>query len=121
MLGSICDRQGQSLFYPPNVKGWDGGRAWISSSNMLARANWSADLICGNSSLAIEPFDPVAWAGSRGLAPGRIIERMAEVLLQDDLDPEARNLAIETGRDGRPDSLRKALQILLHCPEFQLA
>lgn len=30
---------GQGLFYPPNVKGWDGGRAWINSSTMLGRAN----------------------------------------------------------------------------------
>ncbi len=121
MLASICDRQGQPLFYPPNVKGWDGGRSWISSSNLLARANWAADLVWGNPSLAIEPFDAVAWAVRHGITPDQAVERMAEVLLQNDLAPEARALAIETGRDGRPDSLRRALQLLLHCPEFQLA
>ena len=30
---------GQALFYPPNVKGWDGGRAWINSSTLVARTN----------------------------------------------------------------------------------
>ncbi|MEM0924737.1 MAG: DUF1800 domain-containing protein [Planctomycetota bacterium] len=30
---------GQGLFYPPNVKGWDGGRAWINSSTLLGRSN----------------------------------------------------------------------------------
>lgn len=30
---------GQVLFYPPNVKGWDGGRAWINSATWVARAN----------------------------------------------------------------------------------
>ncbi|MCA8991273.1 MAG: DUF1800 domain-containing protein [Planctomycetaceae bacterium] len=30
---------GQELFYPPNVKGWDGGRTWINSSTLLGRAN----------------------------------------------------------------------------------
>jgi len=30
---------GQGLFYPPNVKGWDGGRTWINSSTLLGRAN----------------------------------------------------------------------------------
>ncbi len=120
-VASICGRQGQSLFHPPNVKGWDGGRAWISSSTMLARANWTADLVWGNSSLAIEPLDAAAWAARAGIAPGRIIERIADVLLQDDLSSEARALASETSRDGRPDSLRKAVQILLHCPELQLA
>jgi uncharacterized protein (DUF1800 family) len=121
MLASICDRQGQSLFYPPNVKGWDGGRAWISSSTVLARANWAADLVWGNPSLAIEPFDAVAWAAGKGITLDHAVDCLADLLLQDDIAPEARTLAIDTGRDGRPDSLRKALQILLHCPECQLA
>lgn len=30
---------GQSLFYPPSVKGWDGGRDWITSSTLLRRQN----------------------------------------------------------------------------------
>ncbi|GAB5404533.1 MAG: DUF1800 domain-containing protein [Aureliella sp.] len=30
---------GQGLYYPPNVKGWDGGRAWINSSTLLGRSN----------------------------------------------------------------------------------
>jgi uncharacterized protein (DUF1800 family) len=121
MLASICDRQGQSLFYPPNVKGWEGGRAWISSATVLARANWSADLVWGNPSLAIEPFDVASWVAAAQVAPGRAVDHLAQLLLQDDVDPQARAVAIETGRDGRPDSLRKAIQILLHCPEFQLA
>ena len=121
MLASICDRQGQSLFYPPNVKGWDGGRAWISSSTVLARANWAADLVWGNPALAIKPFDAVAWAARNGIALDHAVDRLADLLLQDDIAPEARSLAIDTGRDGQPDRLRKALQILLHCPECQLA
>lgn len=31
---------GQSLFDPPNVKGWPGGTAWITSSTLLARQNF---------------------------------------------------------------------------------
>jgi uncharacterized protein (DUF1800 family) len=121
MLACACDRQGQSLFYPPNVKGWDGGRAWISSATLLARSNWTADLIWGNSSQAIEPFDVAAWAARFGIVPGQAIERLAALVLQDDISQDALALAIETGRDGQADSLRKGLQVLLHCPEFQLA
>src|SRR5204863_6296816 len=29
---------GQMPFFPPNVKGWDGGRTWIDSSALLGRA-----------------------------------------------------------------------------------
>jgi hypothetical protein len=30
---------GQLPFFPPNVKGWNGGRTWIDSSSLLGRAN----------------------------------------------------------------------------------
>ncbi|HUR28993.1 MAG TPA: DUF1800 domain-containing protein, partial [Planctomycetota bacterium] len=30
---------GQQVFGPPNVKGWDGGRAWITTSTFLQRGN----------------------------------------------------------------------------------
>jgi uncharacterized protein (DUF1800 family) len=39
---------GQGLFYPPNVKGWDGGRAWINSSTLLGRANLMADILAND-------------------------------------------------------------------------
>lgn len=30
---------GQQIFYPPNVKGWDGGRAWVNPATMFERSN----------------------------------------------------------------------------------
>ena len=30
---------GQTIFYPPNVKGWDGGRAWINPATIFEREN----------------------------------------------------------------------------------
>ncbi len=43
---SACRRalqaMGQVLFLPPNVKGWDGGRAWINSSTLFVRYNLAA-------------------------------------------------------------------------------
>jgi Protein of unknown function (DUF1800) len=32
---------GQELFNPPNVKGWDGGMDWISTTSLLARVNFA--------------------------------------------------------------------------------
>jgi uncharacterized protein (DUF1800 family) len=119
-LATACERQGQSLFYPPNVKGWDGGRSWLSSATILARSNGLADIVWGNPTLGFESFDPTGWAAGQGVEPARAVERLADLLVQDDLDPEARTLATSAGRDGSPDRLRQALQILLHIPEFQL-
>lgn len=38
---------GQDLLYPPNVKGWDGGRAWINTDTLLVRANYAGHLVSG--------------------------------------------------------------------------
>ena len=38
---------GQVLFYPPTVEGWEGGRAWITSSTLLARYNVAGRLLLG--------------------------------------------------------------------------
>jgi hypothetical protein len=41
--------------------------------------------------------------------------------LQDDLAPKSRALILHTARQRSGDSLRRALQLILHCPEYQLA
>ena len=35
----LTGRLGQSLFYPPNVAGWQGGRTWITPASLLDRGN----------------------------------------------------------------------------------
>jgi uncharacterized protein (DUF1800 family) len=120
-LAASCERQGQDLFYPPNVKGWDGGRTWLNSTTLLERGNWASDVVWGNPDLGLRPFDPLAWAGRNGIAPERAMETLVDLLLQGNLAAQARELILRTGRDGRADSLRKGLQLALHCPEYQLA
>jgi hypothetical protein len=41
----LCAGLGQEIGDPPNVKGWDGGRAWINPSTMLQRANFARRLL----------------------------------------------------------------------------
>ena len=38
-LPTLTADLGQSIFYPPNVKGWDGGRTWINPATVFERAN----------------------------------------------------------------------------------
>jgi uncharacterized protein (DUF1800 family) len=38
---------GQELFAPPNVKGWDGGYAWITTATLLYRYNLAGLMIRG--------------------------------------------------------------------------
>src|SRR5262245_30282167 len=48
VLAEWLSRMGQDLFYPPNVGGWPGGRAWLSTRTTIARANCMAALVAGN-------------------------------------------------------------------------
>ena len=45
-------QMGQLLFAPPNVKGWDGGRAWVSPSTLLFRYNFAGYLVSGDLPIA---------------------------------------------------------------------
>ncbi len=44
-LLSALRQMGQVPFYPPSVKGWDGGKAWVSTSTLLARYNLAGALL----------------------------------------------------------------------------
>ena len=44
----VDDALGQSLFNPPNVAGWAGGRTWITPSTLLQRGNLLRDVLYPN-------------------------------------------------------------------------
>jgi uncharacterized protein (DUF1800 family) len=46
-LAGACELMGQDMFQPPNVKGWDGGRAWINTATMFVRQNVAIYLLTG--------------------------------------------------------------------------
>ena len=69
VLADWCGRLGQDLFDPPNVGGWPGGRAWITTRSAIGRANFAAALIGGESVGLSTPFDPIATG--RPARPGR--------------------------------------------------
>jgi len=46
-LVQLADRLGQNLMDPPNVKGWSGSTAWISSESLLSRWEISDTLLAG--------------------------------------------------------------------------
>jgi uncharacterized protein (DUF1800 family) len=39
------EAMGQSLFAPPNVKGWPGGKTWLNSATVLARQNFAQTML----------------------------------------------------------------------------
>lgn len=58
---------GQSIFDPPNVKGWPGGRTWVSTSTISQRHKFMIDIINGTISfnkIKYYDFDPIVFAKS---------------------------------------------------------
>ncbi|MAG59136.1 MAG: hypothetical protein CMJ83_22855 [Planctomycetes bacterium] len=47
LLANVATLLGQELMQPPDVKGWDGGAAWITTSTFLARGNFAGYLVEG--------------------------------------------------------------------------
>src|SRR4029077_7751653 len=59
-------QMGQTLFAPPNVKGWDGGKTWITTSTLMFRFNFANYLINGDSMLPA----PASTGPVKGAGPG---------------------------------------------------
>ena len=69
LVAASCQKQGQVLFDPPSVKGWNGGLAWLNSAATLARLNWVVELLAGNQAASLAPYAPARWADERHIAP----------------------------------------------------
>lgn len=111
-----CARMGQSLFVPPSVKGWDGGRAWIHTGAWIARHDLLAD---------IAPEADRAPLAERFGAPrdvDDVVERLCEDLLQRDPGRAFRATLIDALRSAPDDgaALARGVALVLTSPEYQL-
>ncbi len=114
---------GQTPFFPPNVKGWDGGRTWINSSTLLARANFIRAILdrketrFGKGSL--EDF----LRENDAKKPNEVVDFWEEMLMAVQLPDDVKNRVaetIESGKGDREQKLRNALHLFCTLPEFQL-
>lgn len=109
---------GQVLFDPPNVKGWEGGRAWIASSTLLARYNAAGTLVRGAGG-TVPDIDRLV---PPGVLPEAVTDSLAWRLFQSPMPPPMRARAIAFLKDhgSSPASRKDLLHLLLSTPEFQL-
>ena len=121
LLADWAARLGQDLFYPPNVGGWNGGRAWISTQAMIGRANFAFALVEGTLSRRGEPFDPLALASRHGQSSGlEDVVAFYGKLLEGAAPAEARCKRLLAALGARPDP-RRAVALMLAAPEYHLA
>ena len=115
---------GQTPFFPPNVKGWDGGRTWINSSTLLARSNLIRQLLSrkqtrfGQRSFS-DYVDSQGWSTSQKIIDG-VAERLLAVALPD-LVRDQLVSKIESKSGNREERLREMLHLFCTLPEYQLA
>jgi hypothetical protein len=68
VLAEFIANLGQDLFHPPNVGGWPGGRAWLSTRAVIGRANYVAALLGGEDVGLPQPLDALGLARRHGRA-----------------------------------------------------
>jgi uncharacterized protein (DUF1800 family) len=91
LLARASRRLGQDLFDPPNVKGWPGGTAWITSSTLLARRDILERGIRGREMKTREgaALGLDEWLGRLGGSPEERLEKASRILLPvDPLEPQ---------------------------------
>lgn len=71
---------GERLFFPPNVKGWEGGRRWVTTSTLMLRGN-VAGLLTG--SLKIRDLTELP-AEDLAMAEEMMDEMMAGEMMEED-------------------------------------
>jgi uncharacterized protein (DUF1800 family) len=65
---------GQTLFAPPNVKGWPGGRSWLNTATLLERDNFAWGLAVGTLWTNPTPGPAEEPAPPRALDPARLVQ-----------------------------------------------
>lgn len=136
ILNDAMDLMGQSLFYPPSVKGWDGGRSWINTSTLYIRQNVANFLLTGKmpegyDALAdVEKYDflPLLIEASEHAAgaekdPAALARALIRFCLGQSLDPAREQAVVDYLRSfGRIDatSVARTLSLIAAAPEYQL-
>ena len=111
---------GQGLFYPPNVKGWDGGRAWINSSTLLGRANVVGRLIRDETTRFGEADLAGFFERLGATSADDIVDALADLLLAVPIPPEARSQLVDLLKDASRDRIADIIHAMSTLPEFQL-
>jgi uncharacterized protein (DUF1800 family) len=136
IVATTLGKLGQSLLFPPTVKGWDGEQSWINANTVLVRFNYGLQLATQRGGQEfVRRNDLEAYLKEHGLkSADAIVDHFARLLL-DGRPPEGlRDTLIDyMNRDGdnKPKPLavtggtvnskvRGMLHLLMATPVFQL-
>ena len=114
---------GQDLFNPPNVGGWPEGREWLTGKSIIARTKFAAALVDGRSIGLPAPIDASAMARAQGRTTSfdAIADAASTLLHGSTLSLQERRRLAPMISDQTPESLRRAVALVVASPESQLA
>jgi len=116
---------GQAVFFPPNVKGWDGGTSWINSSTLLARANLVWGLVSDEpkfkTRIHVERLAALGGINDPAQQARRLVELLISFPLPDEVYIQLTAVAGDTGAGDQRLRLARVVQAIATLPEFQLA
>jgi Protein of unknown function (DUF1800) len=134
-LSVALEGLGQSVFYPPSVKGWDGGPAWLSGQTLLFRQNLSLALTSTEDDRFGRRCDPAELARRHDIrGDPQIVQFFLDLFLQGDAPPETHTRLLNylqsarqqqpprywTDADAADHRVRAVCHLVLTLPEFQL-
>ena len=118
------DEIGQAVFYPPNVKGWDGGRTWINTSTLLGRSNLVGELL-RHETTRFAGQNLETLAKRNGIeSTGELVDWLDEILLAVPFQSDAREELTAFAEQATGNKSRRIAD-LVHTmstlPQFHLA
>ncbi len=141
ILWGLMGLMGQRLFDPPTVKGWDGGRDWISTASLELRMMFLRALLTGEIpnpdpkghklrktiQLPQPPFNPERILSSDVLSqPAKATQHLLQHFIQIDLPSEKmailQQFAEKAYREEKDEiqGARRLTYLILSLPEYQL-
>ena len=119
----LCNRLkdvGHGLYYPPNVKGWDGGRAWINTSTLLGRTNLMGELL-RDKATRFDRGTIGEFASQAGIRrPDEAIDWWNGLILAVPLDEQFQSRLEQLADRADNEGLQRMLHALTALPQCQL-
>lgn len=119
LMSRACAALGQDLFYPPNVKGWDGNRAWINANVLLIRYNLPAAL--AKAAMQVDRMEMRAQDGDKdrmdAAKESRILYNQT-VTMEKELDGDAVEAPVSM-REWRGQQRERAREKLAQMPRME--
>ncbi len=133
-LAEALRELGQNVFFPPSVKGWDGGQAWLNGQTLLYRQNLALALTSTEDPRFNMRTDPAALARRHGKnRDEEEVDFFLQLFLQE-APAGSRSRLLEymtraarqsvpvhwTSEDASNHRLRTLAYLVLTLPEYQL-